>query len=364
MVVTRVTFINGSRKYEGTTFVTLSYVEIVSSAGFDVEFIQLADVDDKELFPRADKFIGGTNFFSGSKISGAFNRLFVYPKKIDTGGSEIVFLSDPTLGGCMKGNKRYIMQLHDFRPLTKYNDSFALSLLFRLLIHKANKADVVLVPTLAVMEEALRHGIEESKIKVIPELSVNINPNKDHLNISLNRITNNRELNCILVSSDRPYKNIRFFLLLASYFNNVSTDCRILFHLVSSLEKHNSRLVIELNLKNLTLYEGVDDLDQLYEKMDLLLYPSFYEGFGRPLIEAMSKGLPIISNDTPTTKEVVGDAGVVLSTSELGKWAEQITSLTEPMKYEKLSRNSIMRYENIYSKEAFKKRVLELFRKV
>lgn len=51
------------------------------------------------------------------------------------------------------------------------------------------------------------------------------------------------------------------------------------------------------------------DLVNAYRSFDVLAFPSLYEGFGRTLVEAMSLGVPVVANDIPITREVMGDAG-------------------------------------------------------
>jgi glycosyltransferase involved in cell wall biosynthesis len=51
-----------------------------------------------------------------------------------------------------------------------------------------------------------------------------------------------------------------------------------------------------------------------------LVFPSEYEGFGAPVIEAMALGTPVISSDRACLPEVVGDAGLVLPL-EIDAWA-------------------------------------------
>lgn len=53
---------------------------------------------------------------------------------------------------------------------------------------------------------------------------------------------------------------------------------------------------------------GSDDLRAMYHLADLLLFPSAYEGFGIPLVEAMAAGLPIAASDTPVFRELAEGA--------------------------------------------------------
>jgi glycosyltransferase involved in cell wall biosynthesis len=59
----------------------------------------------------------------------------------------------------------------------------------------------------------------------------------------------------------------------------------------------------------------------LYRGAELLVYPSRYEGFGLPLVEAMRCGIPVIGSRCASIPEVVGDAGALLDPLDAGAWA-------------------------------------------
>ncbi|MDQ2807029.1 MAG: glycosyltransferase family 4 protein [Chloroflexota bacterium] len=61
-----------------------------------------------------------------------------------------------------------------------------------------------------------------------------------------------------------------------------------------------------------TGYVEDDDLAPLYSGATAFVYPSFYEGFGLPPLEAMQCGVPVISSNTSSLPEVVGDAGILV----------------------------------------------------
>lgn len=59
-------------------------------------------------------------------------------------------------------------------------------------------------------------------------------------------------------------------------------------------------------------YKGINDrsLNELYNACDVLLFPSLYEGFGLPIVEAFAAGIPVVTSDIPTIREVAGNAAI------------------------------------------------------
>lgn len=72
-----------------------------------------------------------------------------------------------------------------------------------------------------------------------------------------------------------------------------------------------------------------DDLYTIYSLAELFVFPSFYEGFGLPIIEAMKCKLPIIISDIPTHREVADDAAKYFSTTNDEELANSIISLLQ-----------------------------------
>ena len=66
----------------------------------------------------------------------------------------------------------------------------------------------------------------------------------------------------------------------------------------------------------LTGYVPDEDLAPLYTGALAFVYPSYYEGFGLPPLEAMQCGTPVITSNTSSLPEVVGDAGIMVSPTD------------------------------------------------
>jgi glycosyltransferase involved in cell wall biosynthesis len=73
----------------------------------------------------------------------------------------------------------------------------------------------------------------------------------------------------------------------------------------------------------------VDDpvLQALYRAADGLAYPSLYEGFGLPVLEAMAHGLPVLTSDRSSLPEVAGDAAVLVDPLDRGALAKGLVRL-------------------------------------
>ncbi len=75
-------------------------------------------------------------------------------------------------------------------------------------------------------------------------------------------------------------------------------------------------------------YVERDDLPALYSGALALTFPSLYEGFGLPPLEAMSCGTPVIASTATSLPEVVGDSGLLLDPHDPHPWAEAVQRLT------------------------------------
>lgn len=73
-----------------------------------------------------------------------------------------------------------------------------------------------------------------------------------------------------------------------------------------------------------TGYVPDEHLPWFYSAADALLYPSLYEGFGLPPLEAMQCGTPVLASDIAVMHEVVGDAGMLLSPTDPVVWTQAL----------------------------------------
>ena len=87
-----------------------------------------------------------------------------------------------------------------------------------------------------------------------------------------------------------------------------------------------------------------DDMPAVYSMAAALLFPSYYESFGIPLVEAMACGCPVITSTAPACPEVVGDAALLVDPDDVpGLTAAMLRIVREPVLTADLRRRGVER---------------------
>ena len=87
-----------------------------------------------------------------------------------------------------------------------------------------------------------------------------------------------------------------------------------------------------------------DDLPLWYNVATVFAYPSLYEGFGLPALEAMACGTPAVVSSTPALREVVGDAGITVDPGDTAGWTSALERLLAGgPEYERLRETGLLR---------------------
>jgi glycosyltransferase involved in cell wall biosynthesis len=74
-------------------------------------------------------------------------------------------------------------------------------------------------------------------------------------------------------------------------------------------------------------YVGEEDIQDLYQLATIFVCPSFYEGFGLPVLEAMRHGLPVVCSDTSSLREVFGGSAILANPNDPPAIAHAIEGL-------------------------------------
>lgn len=125
--------------------------------------------------------------------------------------------------------------------------------------------------------------------------------------------------------------------------------------------------VKKLGLENRVVFKGYlsdDKILRVYNDADLFVFPSLYEGFGLPPLEAMACGTPVLASNTSSLPEVIGDAGLMIDPHS----AENLANAM----YEMLTNNSLRQvlikrgFKNVkrFTWEKTAEKTLEVYKKV
>ena len=92
------------------------------------------------------------------------------------------------------------------------------------------------------------------------------------------------------------------------------------------LEISNLKLEIKSRVKLLN-YVPEEKLPILYKRASLFVYPSLYEGFGLPVLEAMASGVPVVTSNISSMPEVVGEAGLLVNPYSVAEITDAIMEI-------------------------------------
>ncbi len=107
----------------------------------------------------------------------------------------------------------------------------------------------------------------------------------------------------------------------------------------------------------------IDDtaLQWLYQNCFAFVYPSLFEGFGLPVLEAMSLGAPVISSNTSSLPEIVGSAGLLVDPLDVDSIFEAMLLLTEDEQTRIALKECALERANEFSWEHTARQILKLY---
>lgn len=136
----------------------------------------------------------------------------------------------------------------------------------------------------------------------------------------------------LLVSTLEPRKNI---INIIKAFNYLKQEKKIEHNLVLIGKKGWNYQPILAEINNSPFQNNIYHLGYLsdeevalfYAKADVFIYPSYYEGFGLPVLEAMSLGTPVVTSNISSLPEVAGDAAILINPNNFPEIADAILQI-------------------------------------
>jgi len=271
-----------------------------------------------------------------------------------------------------KLKQKYVITIHDLTPfITSSEAKFGRPLIYKLLLPRTLKtADKIIADSNSTKNDLINYfNIPEEKIRVIllaadekfrPLSNKEIKEAKQKYSLNFPFI--------LYVGTLEPRKNIP--TLIKAFYKLKKKD--IINKLVITGKKgwkykEIFETIDKLNLQNDVVFTGYvsdEDLPALYNAADLFVYPSIYEGFGLPPLEAMACGTPVITSNTSSLPEVVRDAGIMVDPSDVNGLAD---AMHEVLTNESLRANMVkkgLEREEMFSWEKCARETLEVYEEV
>ncbi len=141
----------------------------------------------------------------------------------------------------------------------------------------------------------------------------------------------------------------------------------ILLIRIGPQRKRSRELVKKLRLEKNVLYLGKrteQDLVKYYNAADLFVFPSIYEGFGLPAIEAMKSGCPLVASNATSIPEITGDAAILHHPEDVDAFADSILTILDSKSIrEEYSRRGIERAKQ-FSWQNTARKTLDVYRSI
>lgn len=226
-----------------------------------------------------------------------------------------------------RGGGRVVLTVHDLQLFTfpEHFSRLKRTYLGWSLPRSCRRARVVAVPSAYVRATVIEHfRIDPARVVVVPhgvEPTLGAAPSPPEVLRARYRLGDGPII--VYPAVTHPHKNHRFLLTLMA-----ERWTRPDLHLVlaggrGAADDAVATAIEALGLGGRVVRAGrvpAADRDGLVAMAEALVFPSGYEGFGAPVIEAMALGTPVIASDRAALPEVIGDAGLVLPL-ELDAWA-------------------------------------------
>ena len=259
----------------------------------------------------------------------------------------------------MNRNIKKVYTVHDIIPIIhpEYFSSPYNQILVKEVVENIGISDYVISVSESTKRDVLkrRPDLSSDHIIVIPLAASSVfykenNQEKiEYVKIKYNIKSDNYILS---VCTIEPRKNL--ILLIKTYkellIQNADFDLKLV--LIGNYGWNSGKLIEEIEEINntynypiiLTGFVSDEDLSALYSGAYIFVYPSLYEGFGLPPLEAMQCGVPVVALNTTSLPEVLGDCGILVDPTSETEFAEAIILLYNNKSiHNKMAKKSLQR---------------------
>lgn len=293
---------------------------------------RLETADQVILFARDQRLAGGSYhdisyaeraanyFYKEYRLPGQLANLEidVYHSPRDMGIPSPAKLSCPS-----------VMTLHDIILIRSAGDYYSprrARMYARRLLKRVREVDHVITVSQFSRRDIIEwSGISENKVSVVYNgVSQQFRPVTGEAKLEEARARCGLPRRFVLaVGSTEPRKNIRTAIEAFGVIRRVRPELSLVVTGVDycRVEPDSAFAGLDLAGVHFTGYVHDFDMPALYSMAEALLFPSLYEGFGLPPLEAMACGTPVVTSSTTSIPEVAGDAAMLVDPASAGELA-------------------------------------------
>jgi len=261
----------------------------------------------------------------------------ILPRQLKHELLDIIHFTSPTGSLTKIKDTRYINTIYDLTPILHPETHGKIMILhYKYILPRILKrSDAIITVSYNTKRDLVKYyDIPEEKIKVIylgvDEIFRPID-NKEDYRTHLKKTFNISSPYFLYVGMIEPRKNL---VRLIHAYNRlkkkglphslvivgaIGWKYKEIFQLVDSLDLHRSIIF--------TGFVELNDLVTIYNCAEIFVYPSLYEGFGLPPLEAMSCGTPVVTSNTSSIPEVVGDAALLIDPYSIDSIVEGVNKV-------------------------------------
>ena len=259
---------------------------------------------------------------------------FSLPKILSDQNIEI-FFTPYILVPYKKGKFKNVIVIHDVmtKACSQFFTKHYINYMSVIVPQAIKKSDAIITVSKSAKNDIIRYyDVPSDKITIMHLWTDNkykpITLNKEEVD-RLNRKYNLPEKFLLFVGAIEERKNILGILKISDILNAKGTKHKIVLIGAQGFgfDKLNNEIMKRTDRVIYLKYVEENDLPLIYNLAKIFIFPSFYEGFGLPALEAMKCGLPILAARNSSLIEVVGEGGLLFNAEDYVSFAESIIML-------------------------------------
>jgi len=272
-----------------------------------------------------------------------YARYFSYPIQAKNNQGIINHILDQSYAHLLNviDSQRTVITVHDLIPILAWKGVIPglsyphFPLLYKLTVASLSKARAIIAVSNSTKDDLITHcGLNASSITVVhngidSRFCSFSNEKRKFLRDRFGFPDRNTHI--ILITGIQSYKNhLVSFQVISKLQHTTNTNVQLVWlgadnEMCKEYSKNVNLLNSVIPLSNLSF----EQLVELYNSVDCLLFPSLYEGFGLPPLEAMACGTPVVTSNVASIPEVVGDAAITLSPDDVDGLTVAVKNMLE-----------------------------------